>query len=901
MANWRCKRGSGRRLAGAYRRQPYGWLGVGALTFGLGAALASGAGISHAESPASSDGSSTNAGPSAKPGSAAQHARGSRRGTATASSGPRSVRHRAGPLGAQSAASSPAAQRPSAGEPLTSLHRDGPAEGLAVSGRRPRATSVAAQPEASATADPIGAVVRAFFRRIESTFFNRAPDAVDDEFSTSANLTLTDNVLSNDADPDGDPLKAALVAGPSHGTLTLVADGSFSYTPAAGYAGTDTFTYKLSDASAGFHTHGLFGIFNPGLGHTDTASVTITVAAGPASPGGVLTRIATGAISDWEMDPSGDRIYAVQYWDHSIAVIDTRANDIIHTIELDSAPTHIALSLDGAKLYFVQDVAGAFEPSAGKGLFFSAIDTETWTVEADKIQISGFSGSTTGIVLSPDGEQIFVARNEGLATPVIDAETYAISHTNGGRTEYFTAYLPWDGTVFTPDGRLYVADGSGFVVYDSATNLPTGVTIAVGGHPYGAILSPDGRMLYATTSSDGYGTDSVVVVVDTVLNVKIDEVPIPAYSYHDLRLSPDGTRLYVIQSPADFDETPKPASVTVIDALTNSVIDTVEVGDGRGLRIAELSPDGQRLYILDTGSNSLSRNYVSVFDTESLSGIGNPILVSWGEGGDIWNAYNDATQLRLSPDGTALYVLNGAHGLTVIDTGTAPVDISPSTAARYAPISTSGLFDRLNDYTRTQEDGSQIDYVIEKVLCHDGEIRLVVYAGGTVLFDFAGQPLVENIPAYLGEPDPTLLALINTAVNDDETPIGVEIMLVGYSQGGMEVQNVAAWPEQNYLVTTVVSFAAPITQLADEDEYKTVHIRANGDLVPDIFNVNQLDPNQVTFDADAPTGGNAVEFHGNPATYEYVGAKFDQGTGDQFTGVKENMEKFRGTVIFSYR
>ena len=42
-------------------------------------------------------------------------------------------------------------------------------------------------------------------------------------------------VLGNDTDPDGDPLTAVLVTGPSHGSLTLNADGSFTYTPAADF------------------------------------------------------------------------------------------------------------------------------------------------------------------------------------------------------------------------------------------------------------------------------------------------------------------------------------------------------------------------------------------------------------------------------------------------------------------------------------------------------------------------------------------------------------------------------------------------------------------------------------------------------------------------------------------
>jgi VCBS repeat-containing protein len=54
-------------------------------------------------------------------------------------------------------------------------------------------------------------------------------------------------VLANDADVDGNPLTAILVSGPSHGTLTLNANGSFSYTPEADYNGPDGFSYKSTD------------------------------------------------------------------------------------------------------------------------------------------------------------------------------------------------------------------------------------------------------------------------------------------------------------------------------------------------------------------------------------------------------------------------------------------------------------------------------------------------------------------------------------------------------------------------------------------------------------------------------------------------------------------------------
>jgi hypothetical protein len=52
-------------------------------------------------------------------------------------------------------------------------------------------------------------------------------------------------VLVNDT--GFDPLAAELVSGPAHGSITLNADGSFTFVPEAGYHGTDRFLYRLLD------------------------------------------------------------------------------------------------------------------------------------------------------------------------------------------------------------------------------------------------------------------------------------------------------------------------------------------------------------------------------------------------------------------------------------------------------------------------------------------------------------------------------------------------------------------------------------------------------------------------------------------------------------------------------
>ena len=83
---------------------------------------------------------------------------------------------------------------------------------------------------------------------------NQPPVAADDSYSTTAGQTLgvaAPGVLSNDRDPEGQPLTAVLVTRTSHGSLTLRADGSFTYVPDKGFIGTDSFTYQATDGTLG--------------------------------------------------------------------------------------------------------------------------------------------------------------------------------------------------------------------------------------------------------------------------------------------------------------------------------------------------------------------------------------------------------------------------------------------------------------------------------------------------------------------------------------------------------------------------------------------------------------------------------------------------------------------------
>ncbi len=197
---------------------------------------------------------------------------------------------------------------------------------------------------------------------LNSTVTNQAPVAAGDAYTTAEDTVLTvaaPGVLGNDSDPDGDPLTAVLVTGPSHGSLSLNANGSFSYTPAADFAGSDSFTYRASDGTL--------------TSNVATVAITVTavndvpVAAGDAyttAEDTVLTVPAPGVLGN-DSDPDGDPL----------------------TAALVTGPSHGSLSLNanGSFSYTpAADFAGSdsFTYRASDGTLTSNVATVAITVTA---------------------------------------------------------------------------------------------------------------------------------------------------------------------------------------------------------------------------------------------------------------------------------------------------------------------------------------------------------------------------------------------------------------------------------------------------------------------------------------------------------------------------------------
>jgi hypothetical protein len=90
---------------------------------------------------------------------------------------------------------------------------------------------------------------------------NDAPVAEDDIITIDQDTVANIVVASNDTDVEGGVITVVSISDPGTGAATLNSDGTVTYTPKAGFSGTDVFTYTISDDNGG----------------NDTATVTVTI------------------------------------------------------------------------------------------------------------------------------------------------------------------------------------------------------------------------------------------------------------------------------------------------------------------------------------------------------------------------------------------------------------------------------------------------------------------------------------------------------------------------------------------------------------------------------------------------------------------------------------------------
>jgi hypothetical protein len=167
--------------------------------------------------------------------------------------------------------------------------------------------------------------------------------ATADTASTTSPNAVTVNLLANDTDADGDTLSVTANTAPANGTVTRTG-GSATYTPAAGFSGTNSFSYTISD----------------GKGGSATAIATITVAPKPAPV------VASGsAVLSWSIPTTrsnGSPLTMAELAGYEIYVLsESTGQSSVVTVSSGSTTTYTVSGLAAGTYYFsmaAKDTAG---------------------------------------------------------------------------------------------------------------------------------------------------------------------------------------------------------------------------------------------------------------------------------------------------------------------------------------------------------------------------------------------------------------------------------------------------------------------------------------------------------------------------------------------------------------
>ena len=266
---------------------------------------------------------------------------------------------------------------------------------------------------------------------------NGAPTAVNDTditttVGTAVNINVTD-LLDNDTDPNGDTLTITSFTQPAHGTLTLTG-GVFTYTPVAGYTGSDSFTYTISD----------------GHGGTSTATVSLTVNAGAVNTVPV-------AVNDYDSTTPDTKVTI-----NALANDRDADGDTLTITRVDDT------SAEGGTITLVNGQF-SYTPAAG----FVGTDTFTYTISDGR---GGEATATVTVTVTADGANHEpTVLDDEKTTPqdtavVVDA--LANDYDLDGDTLTISNYQATSdegGTVALVDGKLRYTPAAGFVGTDTFT------------------------------------------------------------------------------------------------------------------------------------------------------------------------------------------------------------------------------------------------------------------------------------------------------------------------------------------------------------------------------------------------------------------------------------------------
>jgi VCBS repeat-containing protein len=356
--------------------------------------------------------------------------------------------------------------------------------------------------------------------RIHVNPVNDAPVAVADTGSLDEDTTLTappPGVLGNDTDVDGDALHVVLASGTSHGTLVLMPNGGYTYTPSANYNGSDAFSYRASD------------------GALDSGTVTMTLTIRPVNDPPVAAADAYDATEDTALVVAARGLLAN----------DSDVDGDTLRAELAVAPAHGSVTVQ-------PDGGFSYTPAAN----FNGTDTFTY-VARDAESASAATMVTIRVAAVNDAPEASADeyRMEEDATLVVaapgvlgndhDVDSPTITATLRATPSHGDLEFSSDGSfTYTPDPDFFGTDSFAYLATDGAlASGDTTVVIFVSGVEDAPVALPDAY----TTNEDTpllVGAPGLLVndsdADGDTLTVRVAEQPL----HGDVDLLPDGTFTY---------------------------------------------------------------------------------------------------------------------------------------------------------------------------------------------------------------------------------------------------------------------------------------------------------------------------------------------------------------------
>jgi len=379
---------------------------------------------------------------------------------------------------------------------------------------------------------------------------NQPPVAVNDSTTTPAGIKVLIDVLANDSDPDGNlPLTIGSITQASNGTVFIEPTNQLSYTPNAGFTGTDTFTYQAQDAlgalsnsatvrvnvTGGTVVATTTSISAPAVIYPASAAVTVIVssASGPAI-GNVSLSIDGVVGQPTALDGTGTATFTVQglaAGPHSLSASfaaqgNFLASSATSTLTVNPASTTTAISppaavtfpANGSVTVTVSSVAGV--PGGSVSLSVDGIAQPAGALinGSATFTIAGLAAGTHALSASYAAQGNFgtsSAVGSLLVNPAVTTTTITAPAITFGANGFVTVKLTSGAGVVTGSVSLTV-DAALPVVQplNAGSTTFTVFTPAVGNHALVASYTAQGN--FATSGAAGTLVVNPAVVNETI-------------------------------------------------------------------------------------------------------------------------------------------------------------------------------------------------------------------------------------------------------------------------------------------------------------------------------------------------------------------------------------------------